>query len=47
MSDTAHVLEASRLIEGKGFFERLLDFFVSVLHHAKVTPSSSTAFTCC
>ncbi len=26
MSDTAHVLEASRLTEGKGFFERLLDF---------------------
>ncbi len=26
MSDTAHVLEASRLLEGKGFFERLLDF---------------------
>src|SRR3979411_1186956 len=26
MSDTAHVLEASRLTEGKGFFERLMDF---------------------
>jgi hypothetical protein len=26
MSDTAHVLEAGRLNEGKGFFERLLDF---------------------
>src|ERR1700756_434513 len=26
MSDTSHVLEASHLSEGKGFFERLLDF---------------------
>ena len=26
MSDVAHVLETSRLVEGKGFFERLLDF---------------------
>jgi len=26
MSDTSHVLEAMHMSEGKGFFERLLDF---------------------
>ncbi len=26
MSDTSHVLEATHMTEGKGFFERLLDF---------------------
>jgi hypothetical protein len=26
MSDTSHVLQAAHLHEGKGFFERLLDF---------------------
>src|SRR5690348_11945003 len=26
MSDTSHVLQAAHLKEGKGFFERLLDF---------------------
>ena len=26
MSDTSHVLESSHMSEGKGFFERLLDF---------------------
>jgi hypothetical protein len=26
VSDTSHVLEAMRMSEGKGFFERLLDF---------------------
>jgi len=45
MSDTAHVLEASRLTEGKGFFERLLDFHLST-SLPKSTPSSSTASTC-
>lgn len=26
MSDTSHVLDATHITEGKGFFERLLDF---------------------
>jgi len=31
-----HVLESKPLDRGKGFFERLLDFFISRLHHPKV-----------
>jgi len=35
MSDTAHVLEASRLIEGKAFLSAC-SIFRSYFHHAKV-----------